>query len=171
MTAPSSSTSRSPAFAWRPATLADAPALLDLMRAFYAEEHLAFDGRVQGRALDVLLANPALGSAFLLLPAGGAAPAEPGTGAGPAGHLVLTRGHSLEFGGAFFLLDELYLAPALRGRGEGRRALAFAAGHAKTAGAHALRLEVAHANPRARAAYERAGFAAETRDLMTLRLG
>ena len=34
----------------------------------------------------------------------------------------------------------------------------------------ALRLEVAHENTRARAAYARAGFRAETRDLMTLRV-
>lgn len=163
-----SATSGPAALAWRPATLTDAPAVLELMQAFYAEEHLAFDGRVQGRALDVLLADPALGSVFILCPTAG-----PGGDAPPppVGHLVLTRGHSLEFGGLFLLLDELYLAPELRGRGEGSRALAFAAAHARTIGAHALRLEVAHANPRARRAYENAGFRTETRDLMTLRLG
>lgn len=147
--------------AWRPAGLYDAPAVLELMRDFYAEEGLAFDGRAQGRALDVLLSRPELGTAYLLRGA------EAG---GALGHLVLTRGHSLEFGGAFLLLDELYLRPEIRGRGEGRRALDFAAAQARATGAHALRLEVAHANTRARAAYERAGFATETRNLMTLRL-
>lgn len=160
--------SEPPAFVWRLATLADAPAVLELMQAFYVEEHLAFDGRAQGRALDVLLADPALGCVFILCPISGLAGGSPPP---PVGHLVLTRGHSLEFGGLFLLLDELYLAPEFRGRGEGRRALAFAADHARTIGAHALRLEVAHANPRARRAYENAGFRAETRDLMTLRLG
>ena len=107
--------------AWQAATLADAPALLDLMEAFYAEEGIPFDGPTQGRALDVLLADPTLGAAFLLLPAGSRMPL-----AAPRGHLVLTRGHSLEFGGAFYLLDELYLEPGVRGQGEGARALAFA---------------------------------------------
>ena len=148
--------------AWQPAALGDAPAVLDLMRAFYAEEGLAFDGRAQGRALDMLLAEPELGRVFLLR---GPAPRDP-----PQGHLVLTRGHSLEFGGGFWLLDELYLAPALRGRGEGRRALALAEKEARARGMHALRLEVARKNFRALQAYLRYGYVAEDRDLMTLRL-
>ena len=130
------------------------------MRDFYAEEGLAFDHRTQSSALDALLARPELGEVHLLR--------DPRPQ--PLGHLVLTRGHSLEFGGAFFLLDELCLRPELRGRGEGKRALAFAAAQAKAAGAHALRLEVAHDNTRAGSAYARAGFTTETRDLMTLRL-
>lgn len=151
-------------FIWQIATLADAPAVLGLMQAFYAEEGLAFEGPTQGRALDALLVDPALGEVFLLRPA------KPGPGAEAVGHLVLTRGHSLEFGGRFLLLDELYLAPEIRGRGEGRRAIAFAAERARHGGAGALRLEVAHENTHARATYARAGFRAETRDLMTLRL-
>lgn len=149
--------------AWVAATLADGPAALELMREFYAEESIPFDGPAQGRALDMLLSDPSIGALFLLRCA--TAP-----GAGPLGHLVLTRGHSLEFGGRFLLLDELYLAPALRGRGEGRRALDFAVEQARASGAQALRLEVSRANTRAQAAYLRAGFVAETRDLMTLRI-
>lgn len=163
-----------PTLTWRAASLADAPDLLALMRAFYAEEALVFDGPTQGRALDALLAEPALGTVFLLEAAG---PPEASTRAGlpsgsvgPFGHLVLTRGHSLEFGGAFFLLDELYLAPAVRGHGEGRRALAFAAASARASGAAVLRLEVSRKNARARALYERAGFVAEDRDFLTWRL-
>lgn len=155
----------SAALVWRPATLADGPDALDSMRAFYAEERLPFDPALQGSALDALLADPSLGSVFLLRHD----PLGPGTDA-ILGHLVLTRGHSLEFGGRFLLLDELFLAPAIRGRGEGKRALAFAAARARETGAHALRLEVSHENHRARAAYLRAGFVAEARDLMTLRL-
>lgn len=155
----------SPALAWQSATLADAPVVLELIRAFYADEGIPFDGATQGRALDVVLADPTLGGVFLLRPVN----ASPGASA--LGHLVLTRGHSLEFGGCFWLLDELYLAPELRGRGEGARAIAFAAAKAREAGAHALRLEVSRENARARAAYLRAGFRAESRDLMTLRLG
>jgi Acetyltransferases, including N-acetylases of ribosomal proteins len=134
------------------------------MQAFYAEEGIVFDGATQGRALDALLGDPALGEVFLLQPT------EPDKTAHAFGHLVLTRGHSLEFGGRFLLLDELYLVPELRGRGEGTRAIAFAADHARRSGAHALRLEVSRHNPRAQATYLRAGFVPETRDLMTLRL-
>jgi GNAT superfamily N-acetyltransferase len=156
--------------AWLPATLADAPVVLDLIQAFYAEEHIPFDGHAQGRALDALLADPAIGSVFLLHPVPAPPSPEPRPDPAPLGHLVLTRGHSLEFGGRFLLLDELYLVPSARGRGEGRRALAFAAGQARAAGAHALRLEVSRQNHRARETYVRHGFVSETRDLMTLRL-
>lgn len=155
----------SPAFIWRAATLADGPAVLALMRAFYAEEHLPFAESTQGRALDMLLADPSLGNAFLCERADSA-----GSGASEVGHLILTRGHSLEFGGSFLLLDELYLAPEARGLGEGRRAIEFATAQARSLGAGALRLEVSHENRRARAMYRRAGFTVEKRDLMTLRL-
>ena len=160
----SANPSPSQILAWHPATLADGPAALDLMQAFYAEEKIPFDGPTQGRALDALLSDPTLGSVFLLRVEG----ASPETA--PFGHLVLTRGHSLEFGGRFLLLDELYLAPSIRGQGEGRRALDFAARQARVAGAQALRLEVSRENHRAQTVYRRLGFIAETRDLMTLRL-
>lgn len=150
---------------WRPAALVDAPVVLELIQAFYAEEGIRFDGPTQGRALDALLVDPALGGVFLLRPT------ESRHAATPLGHLVLTRGHSLEFGGRFLLLDELYLVPGARGRGEGARAIAFAVEQARQSGAHALRLEVSRHNPRAQATYLRAGFVPETRDLMTLRLG
>lgn len=154
---------------WRMATLADGPEVLARMEAFYAEERLGFDGATQGRALDALLADPALGAVFLLEPEGAAGSAEGRVEA--AGYVVLTRGHSLEFGGKFYLLDELYVAPAWRGRGEGGRVVRRAADWAREQGAGALRLEVARENGRARALYERAGLVAEARELMTLRLG
>lgn len=157
-----------PSLVWRPATLADGPVVLELIHAFYAEEKITFDAATQGRSLDCLLADPSLGGVFLLVP--GSAPGSAPENHAALGHLVLTRGHSLEFGGRFLLLDELYIAPAIRGRGEGQRALEFAAGVARDTGAQALRLEVAHENHRARGTYRRAGFATETRDLMTLRL-
>lgn len=154
---------------WRMATLADGPEVLARMEAFYAEERLGFDGATQGRALDALLAEPALGAVFLLEPEG-----EAGSAGGreeAAGYVVLTRGHSLEFGGKFYLLDELYVAPEWRGRGEGGRVVQRAAEWARKQGAGALRLEVARENGRARALYARAGMVAEERELMTLRLG
>lgn len=146
---------------WRRATSADAETVLELMRAFYVEERLVFEEAAQGAALCELLEDERLGAVFLLCEASG----------GPAlGHLVLTWSCSLEFGGRFVLLDELCLAPAARGRGEGRRALEFVAEWARGQGAKALRLEVAHENARARATYTKGGFEAHARDLMTRRL-
>ena len=148
---------------WRPAGPADADAALASMQAFYREEHLRFDDAEQGAALRALLAQPALGAVFLAEGAEARPPA-------PAGHLVLTWACSLEFGGRFALLDELYLAPGARGRGEGRRAVDFAIAWARAHEAKAIRLEVAHENPRARHLYGKAGLETQARDLMTLRL-
>lgn len=147
---------------WEAAGPADADAVLACMREFYAEEGLGFDAAAQGAALWELLAEPALGAVFLL---GNGKMDTP-----PRGYLVLTWACSLEFGGRFVLLDELWLAPEARGRGEGRRAVEFAAGWARERGAKALRLEVAHENTRARATYAKAGLEAHARDFMTRRL-
>jgi len=148
--------------------LGEAPQLLKFLRSFYKEEHLAFDPAIQGHAVRELLHTPTLGAAFFLRPGDSGGPAA--ALSAPLGHLVLTHGFSLEFGGPFVLLDELCLTPAVRGKGEGQRAVAFAAAWARNQGARALRLEVARDNLPARHAYERAGLCADKRDLMTFRL-
>lgn len=150
-------------FSWEPATLAETERVLEQMRAFYAEEKLVFDPIEQSSAVRELLTNPALGTILVRREAGRA-------NAAWSGHLVITWACSLEFGGRFVLLDELWIAPEARGRGEGKRALEVAATWARSHGAKALRLEVSHENARARRVYEAAGFTAQTRDLMTLRL-
>lgn len=147
--------------AWRAATLDDEPALLALLEAFYREEHLALDPARARRSIHELLTTPALGGIFLIAP-----PPAP-----PVGYLVLTFGFSLEFGGRFALLDELYVAPSCRGRGWGRLALAFAETWSRAQGASALRLELNHANTYARALYLKTGFVDDRRDLFTRRLG
>lgn len=156
---------------WDKAEPADAHAALASMRAFYVEEHLPFNEAAQGDALHALLVEPALGAVFLLRPTQTSpSPGAPLAVSPPLGHLVLTWAFSLEFGGRFVLLDELYLDPSARGRGEGRRAMEFAIAWARVKGAKALRLEVARENPRARALYEKTGLESQARDLMTLRL-
>ncbi|MET0329270.1 MAG: GNAT family N-acetyltransferase [Luteimonas sp.] len=143
----------------RPATPEDLPALLAMMRAFYAEDLLRFDETVTPRAVATLLADPACGAMLLL------------GETGSAGYLALTRGFSLEQAGHYALLDELYIAPAARGRGFGAQALALAAAQARAWGVDVLRLEVHHHNPRAKALYLRAGFVDSHRDTLVLELG
>ncbi len=144
-----------PAVTARPATPADLPALLAMMQAFCAEDRIAFDPARVAAGVRALLAEPALGTILLL---GEAA---------DAGYLVLTRGFSLEQGGTYALLDEVFVAPHARGRGVGAGALALAARTARTWGVGTLRLEVHHHNPRAKALYLRAGFRDDHRDLLT----
>jgi len=138
----------------RIATLDDLPAVLDMMRAFYAEDRLRFDDIATPRAVSALLSDPGCG-ALLLLGADGT-----------DGYLALTRGFSLEQGGHHALLDELYIAPAARGRGLGAQALDIAGAQARAWGVPVLRLEVHHHNPRAKALYLRAGFVDSHRDTL-----
>lgn len=140
----------------RIATPTDHGAILALMRAFYAEEHLVFDELVAHHALTELLADPRLGVVILL---------ERDSAA--IGYVVLTFGFSLEFRGRFALLDELYLIPAARGQGWGKHALHLAANTARDHHVTALRLEVNHANSHARSLYLKNGFHDDQRDLLT----
>lgn len=138
------------------ARLEDEPTVLALMREFYAEEHLVFDDLVARRAVQALLSRPELGLVLLLSHAGQ-----------PIGYLALTFGFSLEFHGRYALLDEVYLNPAMRGRGWGKHALQLAARVAREHGIVALRLEVNETNARARSLYLNAGFQDNRRHLFT----
>src|SRR5579883_3166651 len=87
------------------------------------------DGRE--RAMRELAAHPEFGGAWLILADGAA-----------AGFLVLTACYSLEFHGAFGLLDEFYIAGPWRGKGLGTAALTFIDEECRSRGWKAVRLEV-----------------------------
>jgi ribosomal protein S18 acetylase RimI-like enzyme len=141
---------------YRLAHVEDEPAILASMRDFYAEEHLVFDELIAKRAVGELLAHPQFGRILLLQ-----------SGEKMVGHATLTFGFSLEFHGRYALLDELYLIPAVRGRGWGHLAVKFLTAIARAHGVATLRMEVSHANARARAVYIKAGFQDDRRDLFT----
>src|ERR1700733_4799474 len=58
------------------------------------------------------------------------------------GYVVITLGFSVEYGGRDGFIDDLYLVPACRGRGFGRRLLDFALARATELGIATLHLEV-----------------------------
>lgn len=132
---------------------ADHAELLACMAAFYAEEGLAFDPARQGAALATLLADRALGRVFWI--------------GDKLGYVAVTAAYSLEFGGAFALLDEIWLRPEARGRGLGAQALRQTCEGLAVTGHKAVRLEVERHNAHARGLYARCGFEAHDRDLMT----
>ena len=66
-----------------------------------------------------------------------------------------------------FVMDGLFVAPAVRGQGIGTRLLDAICAEARRRGYAAIRLDVIDSNTRARALYERQGFRAEK----TTRLG
>ena len=136
-----------------PATL---DAALDLMSCLYTEAGGSHDRPGARRAAEWLFRHPEAGGVWLVH-----------VDEKIAGYLAVTACFSLEFGGAFGLLDELYFEEPWRGRGLGAHAIAFAADWCRTRGMSALRLEVAHDNQRALRLYQRAGFETHHRDLMT----
>lgn len=139
-----------------PATDADLPRLLPVLREFYAEEHLPWNEPALRAALSVLIDDPNAGRLLLIR-----------RGDEIAGHLAIGYCFSLEFGGRYGLLDELFVLPAHRGAGLAKRALAEAEALCRSEGLLTLRLEVNDDNERARGIYERAGYRAHPRRLMT----
>jgi GNAT superfamily N-acetyltransferase len=141
--------------------------LLTLSRGLYECEHLPFDEARAARGVDGLLADSSLGGVWVIervIERAGAA----GERGDSIGYAVLTLGYSLEFGGRFALLDELFIREEHRGAGAGRQVLVRIEEICRGLGLQAVRLEVERTNRAARELYRKVGFEAHDRDLMTL---
>ena len=132
------------------------PALLEMMREFYAQQEMHFEEKIARAAIEKLLKAPQLGQIYLIF-----------RGPALAGYFALTFCFSLEFHGRFALLDELYLREAFRRLKLGEGVLGFAEGICRREGIAALRLEVGRGNAPAQALYKKSGFAEDARNLMT----
>jgi GNAT superfamily N-acetyltransferase len=132
------------------------PALLELMREFYAQQEMRFDEPAASLAINRALSNPELAQIYLIF-----------RGAELAGYFALTFCFSLEFHGRFALFDELYLREPYRRQKLGKAVVAFAEDLCKKAGIKALRLEVGRENQPAQSLYNAAGFKQDERNLMT----
>jgi len=139
------------------AAASDTDELLELMREFYAVEHLAFDERAARGALRQILHDGRFGVIHLIRV----------NAAQTAGYLVVTFGFSLEFHGRDAFVDELYLRENFRGHGIGKASIEFAAEVCRAEGIAALHLEVERENTRAQGLYRRAGFRDHDRYLLT----
>jgi len=82
---------------------AEIPASIDLMSEFYAESGHALDRKWAEASFRRLLADETRGAEWLAW-----------QGAEPAGYVVLTLRHSMEFGGLAGVIDDLYVRPASR---------------------------------------------------------
>jgi len=144
------------AFRARGAGGEDLPAVLEMMERFNAEESIPFDRDVFRPRLERLAGDPGLGRVLVFEVDGTT-----------AGYAIVTWGYDLEYGGRDAFLTELFVRPALRGRGIGKQGLAAAEEAARAGGAHALHLLVRHENEEARRLYARGGFRTEPRAVMT----
>jgi ribosomal protein S18 acetylase RimI-like enzyme len=138
----------------RPATLEDASAVLPRTKALNAQEGIVIDEATLEAALRRLLDNPSLGGVWLV------------EDDGVIGHAVVTFGYDLEFGGRDSYLTELWIDEPHRGRGAGSAALDALMVELRTRDVRALHLQVRPDNP-ARRLYERSGFIASPRVIMT----
>lgn len=136
----------------------DIDRIMTLVAAFHAEEGLNGTEDDRREALLPLLEGIPHGCIYLIGPA-----------RAPLGYVIITFGWSVEFGGMDGFIDEIYIRPAVRGRGIASEVLlelpkALAAG-----GLRALHLEVDRENETAQRLYRRTGFAPRDRYVLMSR--
>jgi GNAT superfamily N-acetyltransferase len=137
-------------------TAAGLDRVVAMMAKLYAQDVASFDQERARRTTEALLADRESGGVWMIEMDGA-----------PAGYLVFTFGYSLEFGGRFGLLDELFIEEPWRGQGIGRQAVDFAERESLARGWLVLRLEVYPENQRAIGLYSSSGFQTPDRYLMT----
>ncbi len=144
---------------FRTATPADAALLASLVGKYYEFDGIRYVTDEVESGLSILLTDPSLGQAWLVL-----------SGSQPAGYVIFTHGFDIEFGGRLALITDLYLEPDYRGRGIGRRVLEQVEVHCRSNGLRGLELQVETNNAEARALYARFGFEAADRIPMSKRI-
>ncbi|WP_170382972.1 GNAT family N-acetyltransferase [Ruegeria atlantica] len=125
----------------------DLDRLMGLVAAFHAESGIEQDPDQRRNALAPLLEGIPHGCVYLI-----------GPGRAPLGYIVLTFGWSIEFGGMDGFVDEIYIRPAVRGRGIATEVLLALPKALAGAGLTALHLEVDRAKVATQNLYARTGF-------------
>ena len=142
---------------FRPATLADLPALLPLMKEMQLDDpwSIPFVEAEATRSVEQLLGDPSFGRLWLISADGAT-----------VGYVVMSFDFSLEYRGRNAWVDELFVRSTHRGQGIGKRALEFFEAQAKELGVTVMHLEVNHGNP-AIDLYRRLGYEDHHRYLMS----
>lgn len=143
----------------RLATPDDVPALVGLMREFYAESDYPLPEAQAARTFEQLLASPEQGAAWLMT-----------LDREPAGFIVLTVAFSMEYGGLRGFVDDLFVVPRFRRHGLASAALAAVRQSCASRGVRALLVETSLGNEQAVRVYRRAGFSETGRLLLTMPL-
>lgn len=133
----------------------DLDRLMALVSAFHSEEGIEQDDQKRRTALNPLLEGIPHGCVYLI-----------GPGRAPLGYVILTFGWSVEFGGMDAFVDEIYIRPAVRGRGIATEVLLELPKALAGAGLTALHLEVDRTNEAAQKLYLRTGFKTRERYML-----
>ena len=143
----------------RAAQTTDIPALVELMAEFYGESGYPLPPAAATQSFSTILADPTLGRVFIVE-----------IGDAPAGYIVLTFAFSMEYGGLQAFIDDFFIKPIARGNGLGGAALQTVRGVCSDLGIRALVVETDSESQQVRRFYERAGFEATGRLLLSLPL-
>jgi len=127
----------------------DLDRLVPLTRAFATEMGIDTDDDTRREGVMPLLEGSPHGAVYLI-----------GPQRAPVGYIILSFGWSLEFGGMDGFVDELYIRPAVRGRGMASDVLYSLPKALKEAGLKALHLEVKRGDTGAQELYRKAHFGA-----------
>ncbi|MCW9042048.1 MAG: GNAT family N-acetyltransferase [Pseudopelagicola sp.] len=133
-------------------------ALLPLVAAFHSQEAIAQDEETRRAAILPLLEGSPLGAVYLIGPT-----------RAPIGYIIVTFGWSVEFGGMDAFVDELFVRPAVRGRGIATEVLSTLPVALGQAGVRAIHLEVDQNNAAAQKLYTRSGFRPRPRYMLMTR--
>lgn len=126
----------------RKATSEDIPALVDMMREFYAESDYPLDGIWAAGSFRALLRDEAFGAAWIVC-----------TDSEPAGYVVLTVRFSMEYGGLDAFVDDLFVRKEFRRRGLARALLKELFDECASRRVLAVHVEVGRDNEAAKALY------------------
>jgi ribosomal protein S18 acetylase RimI-like enzyme len=139
----------------------DEEALLPLMNEFNLVEGIVWKAEPMTAALHRLLSEPDLGLVLV---------ARSPEARSLVGYGIATFGYDVEFAGRDAFVTELFVSPAERGRGLGRRLLASVVEALRARDTKAVHLMVRPENERARSLYAGAGFVASPRIMLTREL-
>jgi ribosomal protein S18 acetylase RimI-like enzyme len=121
--------------------------VVPMVKEFYAMEKIDFDETRVKTALTQFISNPAFGRAWLIY-----------ADEGLAGYVIFTFGFCREFGGRDAFIDEIYVKPAYRNHGIGKKTIDFLVEFGNKEEIKMMLLEVDQDNTGAQEIYRKKGF-------------
>ncbi|WP_318642645.1 GNAT family N-acetyltransferase [Flavobacterium ardleyense] len=131
------------------------PTIVALMTDFYQIDGYPIDPNLSEKLFADFIEKPDLGRAWIIY-----------EDQEVVGYLILAFMFSFEYGGTIAFLDELYLNEKSRGKGLGKKAVAFVQDQAAKFNLKLLYLEIEHHNSTAQKLYLAAGFELHNRNIM-----
>ena len=137
----------------------DIPLIVNLMSDFYAIDGYPIDPEISTNNFEMFIQKPDLGRAWLIY-----------EDKEIVGYVMIVFMFSFEYGGTIAFLDELYLNENSRGKGLGKKAVAFIQDQAAKFNLKLLYLEIEQHNSTAQKLYLAAGFELHNRNIMRYKI-